>query len=230
MSENHHNDTWFSLGLAFVGGYCDAAGYVLAKTFTGHITGALVLAAIDLAARDWQPFLRNILAITLFLAGGGLILISEQFIGSTPSRFLLSIVMAVELVLISGAYFALSSELTVKVGLFVCCLSLALGLQNGAFTKAGGISVHTTYLTGLITDLFETEAEKQNRKTAAASTPSSGQKAKLLAEIWLAFVVGATVGAAIVLWIGARGLAGAALPLLAMVIVQTVPGRAEAKP
>lgn len=228
MSENDRDDSWLSFGLAFVGGYCDAAGFVLAKTFTGHITGALVLAAIDLAARDWQPFLRNTLAITLFLAGGGLILMSERLIGTPPSRFLLRIVMTIELVLIAIAYFALSSELAVKTGLFVCCLSLALGLQNGAFTKVGGISVHTTYLTGLITALFETEAGKQSSPSIAGKGPSSGQKAKLLGQIWLAFVIGATVGAAIVLWIGARGLVGAALPLLAMVLVQTVSGRAEA--
>ena len=39
-------DTWPSFGLAFVGGYGDAAGFVLAKTFTGHVTGNLVLGAI----------------------------------------------------------------------------------------------------------------------------------------------------------------------------------------
>src|SRR5258708_4695282 len=42
MSKNHWSDSWLYFGLAFVGGYCDAAGYVLAKTFTGHITGTLV--------------------------------------------------------------------------------------------------------------------------------------------------------------------------------------------
>jgi uncharacterized membrane protein YoaK (UPF0700 family) len=39
-------DEQLSLGLAFVGGYGDAAGFILAKTFTGHVTGSLVLAAI----------------------------------------------------------------------------------------------------------------------------------------------------------------------------------------
>lgn len=39
-------DTWLSSVLAFVGGYGDADSFVLAKTFTGHVTGSLVLAAI----------------------------------------------------------------------------------------------------------------------------------------------------------------------------------------
>jgi uncharacterized membrane protein YoaK (UPF0700 family) len=45
-SNIRQTDTWLSLGLAFVGGYGDAAGFVLAKTFTGHVTGNLVLGAI----------------------------------------------------------------------------------------------------------------------------------------------------------------------------------------
>lgn len=57
MTENHRSDFWLSFELAFVGGYCDAAGYVIAKTFTGHITGILVLAAISLAGRNWGTLL-----------------------------------------------------------------------------------------------------------------------------------------------------------------------------
>ena len=104
MSKNHWSDSWLYFGLAFVGGYCDAAGYVLAKTFTGHITGTLVLAAISIAAHDWRTFLRQISGIALFLTGLVSILISERFIARAPSRFLLPAVMSVQVVLISTAY------------------------------------------------------------------------------------------------------------------------------
>jgi hypothetical protein len=56
-------DTWFSFGLAFVGGYGDAASFVLAKTFTGHVTGNLVLAAIAVAAREWRAVLEHFSAV-----------------------------------------------------------------------------------------------------------------------------------------------------------------------
>lgn len=45
-------DARLSFGLAFIGGYGDAAGFVLARTFTGHVTGNLVLGAIAVAAQD----------------------------------------------------------------------------------------------------------------------------------------------------------------------------------
>jgi porin len=220
MSENHRSDSWLSFGLAFVGGYCDAAGYVLAKTFTGHITGTLVLAAISVAGHDWQIFLRHLLTIALFLTGVVLILISERFFAKTPSRFLLLVVMGVEIVLISTAYFALTSPLTAKFELFVSCMSLALGLQNGAFSQAGGISVHSTYLTGMTTSLLKTAAEGLSSQTTRRDKPASDQKVKLLGGIWVAFVLGATVGAAMVFWLGAPGVVGAAFLLLAMVIGQ----------
>ncbi len=220
MSENHQIDSWLSFGLAFVGGYCDAAGYVLAKTFTGHITGTLVLAAISVAGHDWRTFLRQLAAIALFLTGVVSILISERFIARTPSRFLLPVVMSVQVVLISTAYFALTSHLTAKFGLFVGCMSLALGLQNGAFSQAGGISVHTTYLTGMITSLLKTKTETHSSQMTARDKLASDQKVSLLGGIWLAFILGAMVGAAMVFWFGAPGVFGAALLLLAMVIGQ----------
>jgi uncharacterized membrane protein YoaK (UPF0700 family) len=218
MSKNHSTDSWLPLALAFVGGYCDPAGYVLAKTFTGHVTGTLVLAAIGLAGHDWRTFLRHLSAIALFLTGVVSILISERFIARPPSRFLLPVVMTVQVVLISTGYFALTSHLTAKFGLFVGCMSLALGLQNGAFSQAEGISVHTTYLTGMITSPLETEAQRGSSETTARDESTPDQKAKLLGGLWLAFVLGATVGAAMVFWFGAPGVLGAAFLLLAIVI------------
>ncbi len=217
MSENHQIDSWLSFGLAFVGGYCDAAGYVLAKTFTGHITGTLVLAAISLAGHDWRTLLRHLSAIALFLTGVILILVSERFT-RTSSRFLLPIVMGAEIVLISTAYLVLTSDLTARFGLFVSCMSLALGLQNGAFSQAGGISVHTTYLTGMITSLLKTEAQRHSSETTAHDKLASDLKVSLLGGIWLVFILGATVGAAMVFWLGAPGVIGAALLLLAILI------------
>lgn len=230
MSENHRSDSWLSFGLAFVGGYCDAASYVLAKTFTGHITGTLVLAAISVAGHDWRTFLRRLLAIALFLTGVGLIVISERFITRTRSRFLLPVVMGVEIVLISAAYFALTSHLPAKFGLFVSCMSLALGLQNGAFSQAGGINVRTTYLTGMTTSLLKTAIERRSSQTTARDVPAPDQKVKLLGGIWLAFVLGATVGAAMVFRLGASGVVGAAFLLLAMVIGQSASRRHGAEP
>jgi uncharacterized membrane protein YoaK (UPF0700 family) len=63
LSNIRQADKWLSFGLAFVRGYGDAASFVLARTFTGHVTGNLVLAAISVAARDWGAELEHFSAV-----------------------------------------------------------------------------------------------------------------------------------------------------------------------
>src|SRR5215469_9227222 len=139
-------DPWLYLALSFVGGYGDAAGFVLARAFTGHATGTLVLGAVATAAGNLPEVLSHFSAVAVFLIG--------VFLGAwvmqlrKPSR--LSLVLAPELILIVSAPLMLSAHLG-GTQAFVLCVSLALGLQNGAFRRVGGVGVHTTYLTGMIT-------------------------------------------------------------------------------
>jgi len=100
----------------------------------------------------------------------------------------------------------------------VIFVSLALGLQNGAFRRAGGISVHTTYLTGMITSLISTEAEQYASQVVPPPVGAHDPKIILFCGIWIAFVLGAGTGAAMVLHFGAVGMLGAAVPLILLVL------------
>lgn len=212
LSNNPQADTWLSLGLAFVGGYGDAAGFVLAKTFTGHVTGNLVLGAISVAAHDWRSALGHLSAIVTFLIG---IFASVLIARALKARPLLPTVMGVEAVLIVAASLAMASHIAHGVVIFVIFVSLALGLQNGAFRRTGGISVHTTYLTGMITSLISSAAEKY---VAPEPSRAPDPKTRVLSGIWTAFVLGAGVGAAMVLRFKALGMLGAALFLIALIL------------
>jgi uncharacterized membrane protein YoaK (UPF0700 family) len=221
-SEHLQSNVWLSLGLAFVGGYADAAGFLLAHTFTGHVTGNLVLTAISVAHEDWPTFSRRVLAIALFLAGILFSVILKRFVASRRAWPLLPAMMGIEIVLISLAYFALTSQLAVRLEVFITCMSLALGVQNGGFHEAGGISVHTTYLTGMITDLVRTEAEHYTSGAALSRVSAPDPQRSILCGIWLAFVLGAMLGAAMVFRLEALAIVGAALLLLAMLIREAV--------
>ncbi len=122
------------------------------------------------------------------------------------------------MILIVAASLSLSSHMAHGVEIFVICVSLALGLQNGAFRRVGGISVHTTYLTGMITSLISTEGEKYASGVLPASSRTPDPKIELLCEIWIAFVVGAGTGAAMILHFGAVGMLGAALLLIPLAL------------
>src|SRR5271169_6638429 len=211
-------DTCLSFGLAFVGGYGDAVGFVLAKTFTGHVTGNLVLGAIAVTAHDWRATFGHLSAIVTFLIGVPLSVLIARPSKAWPSALFLPRVMGLEVILILAASLVRASDVAHGVAIFVIFVSLALGLQNGAFRRVGGISVHTTYLTGMITSLISTEAEQYTSEEVPHDVRAHDPKIELLCVIWIAFVVGAGTGAALVLHFGALGMLGAALLLIPLAL------------
>src|ERR1700688_3931886 len=216
-------DAWLSFGLAFIGGYGDSASFVLAKTFTGHVTGNLVLGAIAVAAQDWRAMLGHLTAIVTFLLGVILSIVIVRPLKAWPSWPLLPTIMGIEVILIVAAALALASGVAPRVEIFVIFVSLALGLQNGAFGRVGGVSVHTTYLTGMITSLISTEGKKYTSGLPLAPAGAPDPKIGLLCRIWIAFVLGAGIGAAMAFHFKGFGILGAAVLLIAL-ILYTVKG------
>ena len=137
-------EAWLYFALAVVGGYGDAASVVLAKTFTGHVTGSLVLAAIAIAAHKWSALMAHVSAVLFFLVGIISSVLIERALAAWPFFKSLTTVLSIEVILTMTAYLAFASRAAARVEVFVVCMSLALGMQNGAFQRTGGISVHTT--------------------------------------------------------------------------------------
>jgi uncharacterized membrane protein YoaK (UPF0700 family) len=218
FSNISQTDTWLSYGLAFVGGYGDAASFVLAKAFTGHVTGNLVLGAIAVAAHEWRAALGHLSAIVTFLTGIFVSALIVRPLKAWSSWPFLPTIMGMEVILIVAASLALASRTAHGVEIFVIFVSLALGLQNGAFRRAGGISVHTTYLTGMITSLISAEAEQYASEMVAPVVSAPDPKISLLSGVWIAFVLGAGTGAAMVLHFKAVGMLGAALLLIPLAL------------
>jgi uncharacterized membrane protein YoaK (UPF0700 family) len=205
-------EAWLYFALAFVGGYGDAAGVVLAKTFTGHVTGSLVLAAIATAAHKWSALVAHLSAVLFFLVGVLSCVLIERALATRQYFNSLPIVLSIEVILTIAAYLAFASRAAARVEVFVVCMSLALGMQNGAFQRTGGISVHTTYLTGMITSLMTSEATKP--QLMGARDP----KRTLLYGIWLAFFVGGAIGAAMAFQFNGIAILGITFLLLIILI------------
>lgn len=215
-------DNWLSFAFAFVGGFGDAAGFILAKTFTGHVTGNLVLAAIAVVAHDWRATFAHFSAVICFLAGIPLIVLIVRLPPARSPWPLLTTVVAIEVILIVAAYLAVASHAAAGLEIFVICMSLALGLQNGAFRRTGGISVHTNYLTGMLTGLIAGKVEKFAFQVTPGPAIAIDSKSGLLFGIWAVFVLGAVTGAAAVLSFKEPAILGAALILLAIIVRNSV--------
>jgi uncharacterized membrane protein YoaK (UPF0700 family) len=210
-------DARLSFGLAFIGGYGDAAGFVLARTFTGHVTGNLVLGAIAVAAQDWRATLGHLSAIVTFLIGVVLSIVIARPLNAWPSWPLLPTIMGIEVILIVAAALALASGVAPRVQIFVILLSLALGLQNGVFRRVGG-GFHTTYLTGMITSLISTETENYISEASPTPVGTPDPKRGLLVRMWIAFVLGAGIGAAMVFHFKGFGILGTTVLLITLIL------------
>jgi uncharacterized membrane protein YoaK (UPF0700 family) len=205
-------EAWLYFALAVVGGYGDAASVVLAKTFTGHVTGSLVLAAIAIAAHKWSALMAHLSAVLFFLVGVISSVLIERALAAWPFFKSLPTVLSIEVILTMTAYLAFASRAAARVEVFVVCMSLALGMQNGAFQRTGGISVHTTYLTGMITSLMTAKAKQPQIMS------TRDPKLNLLYGIWLAFFVGGAIGAAMAFKFKEIGILGATFLLLMILI------------
>ena len=223
MNETSQGGTAFgiSIGLAFVGGYADASSYLLARTFTGHLTGNCVLAAVSAASKEWYLTLDRLLAVIVFLAGILVSLILNRFVAVRLRQYSLAIAMFIEVLLIVSASLFLINRANAE--LFIVCMCLALGIQNGALDKTNGISVHSTYMTGMVTTLMQKSFRHLSSKRSPkedSSRDSVRLTIQVLAPMWISFIFGALAGALIVASFQSIGLLGIVLSLVLLICAE----------
>jgi len=223
MNETSQGGTAFgiSIGLAFVGGYADASSYLLARTFTGHLTGNCVLAAVSAASKEWYLTLDRLLAVIVFLAGILVSLILNRFVPVRLRQYSLAIAMVLEVLLIVSASLFLMNRANSEM--FIVCMCLALGIQNGALDKTNGISVHSTYMTGMVTTLMQKSFRHLSSKRSPkedSSRDSVRLTIQVLAPMWISFIFGALAGAVIVSSFHSVGLLGIVLSLVLLICAE----------
>ncbi|MBV8274080.1 MAG: DUF1275 domain-containing protein [Verrucomicrobia bacterium] len=210
-----------SIGLAFIGGYADAASFLLAQTFTGHLTGNCVLAAVSVASKEWNLAADRLLAVAAFLAGILASLAFSRILLSQLKRYSLATAMFLEVLLITSACLLLANHANNQ--LFILCMCLALGIQNDALRNTHQVSVHSTYMTGMVTSLvqkgfgywlFDRSVESESSRDSASTA------IHVLAPMWISFMLGALGGAVIVACFHELGLLGIALLLGLLIYVE----------
>ena len=196
------------IALALAGGFADAAAYLLIGSFTGHITGNTVLGAIALGAGKIDAFWLRLTAVAAFLlATGAGILLPRLGLGKNGT---LAFALIVEAALVGVA--PLTHDPHAKLFMLVC-LCLALGLQNGTFSKSDGVSVHATYITGDATSLLVSLLRRPDASSSGKS-PDKRTTDSVLGIVWPSFAVGALIAGLAVHRFGAHALWLLEVPLL----------------
>lgn len=205
-----------ALLLTIVAGYVDAVGFLLFwNVFTAHMTGNTVHFGISLVARHWTDAWKAGLPIPTFLLGslaGRCIL---EFGARRRWRRVASLIFLVEAALLSEVIWMSSAPgrpgfLWSSILLLVFCM----GLQTAALTRVGPLTVHTTFVTGMLNSLGQRLADiafwladavagKQKLHTIGSTRPV--REAGLLTSVWIAYAAGAVLGA--LLTVRAKGAA-----------------------
>ena len=201
---------WLALLLGWAAGFADACGYlILNHIFTSHISGNSVAAGAEAGQGHWTDAAQRAWPI-LFFAGGfffGAIL--ETTCARLGMRRRLSAGLILEIVLL-WAFFLfgrrwvhsadLASQAPEKFYFLVAFLAVAMGVQNASLRRVRGQSVHTGYVTGMLTHsldsavkaLFVAFDRLRNRKTE----PSADHVKPMIfyGGLWFSFTIGAFCG------------------------------------
>ncbi len=195
--------------LAFGGGFADAASYLLTGSFTGHITGNTVLGGIALAAGKIDSFWLHLTAVVAFLlATAGGILLPRLGLRKNGT---LALALVIEAALVAVAPLSPFSQVSHAKVFMLVCLCLALGLQNGIFSKSEGVTVHSTYITGDTTSLI---ASLLRPPDGPKKLPDTRTTNTVLGVIWPSFAVGAALAGLAVHYLAAHAIWLLEVPLL----------------
>ena len=202
--EQHGAKIIVALLLAFASGVVDIVGYQgVFHLFTAHLTGTTVQFGHSLINRNWTDF------------GAAAIILATFFLGSVLGRTLIevgsrkrirriaSITLLIEIVLLVVVAECFPSTANVYWGL--AALAGSMGIQTATLTGIGPLTVHTTFVTGMINKLAQlvshiTFRSFELRKTKGSSPDLHAQQSRelqmacFLCTVWLFYAGGAVLG------------------------------------
>ena len=221
FAERHWPKMAVALLLTFASGLVDITGYLgVFHLFTAHLTGTTVQLGQSLTTRNWVDAVAAANIVGAFIAGSivGRVLIE---IGARKRiRRIASATLVIEAVVLVAAILFSPSEGDVP---FACLALLAgaMGLQTATLTGIGPLTVHTTFVTGMLNKIaqllshivfrgYDLRRKKANDDDARRDQRQDIQMTLFLVGIWIFYVGGAAAGA----WVfGLWGVAALAVAI-----------------
>ena len=200
------------LTLTFSTGIIDAVGYLgLDRVFTGNMTGNVVILGMALTGADGLPVAGPVVALGAFMAGAALAgaCLRTATAGWSPTATRMFLTVAGVLAL-AATYLAFDPHPAKPAGLAVTgLLGLAMGTQAGTARHVAVREVTTVVVTSTITALA---AESWFGTRRGAQLPRRGSAVALI-------MLGAAVGALLVHWHPAVGVAISAVVSAAVAVL-----------
>lgn len=199
-----------ALWLTFIAGFVDIAGAVtIYDIFSAHMTGTTVRLGEHLVQRNWNALSITGLVLAAFVVGSLLGRILVEAAARAHFRSIAAITLGCETLLLAcGVAFAPARpEIHFQsVALPLSMLASAMGFQTATLTRVGPLTVHTTFVTGMLNKLsqllshwlFRTydlfRRDRETGQNLRESRNAIAHQAEFVFSIWLSYVVGAVCG------------------------------------
>jgi uncharacterized membrane protein YoaK (UPF0700 family) len=213
-----------ALGLAAVTGCLDAVSLArITRTFVGFQTGNTVLAGLGVGQGDWAQAVPPAAAVLAYLAGS-VLAHRLMVVGPTAPRAVVRrlLALAVALLAVNAAVVVVGAggDGDPPVGLVryvsIVVSAVAMACQTPTVRVVEGVSVSSTFSTGMLTRLGQAFAAPRSRTAERVVT-------RVLGGVILAFLGGAIVGGVALELVGN---AAAVVPPVALALVTVASGRA----
>ncbi len=201
-----------ALLLTFVAGSVDVIGYLtLHHVFTAHVSGTTAHLGIDISSKRWDEAAIAASVVAAFVFGSILGRVIIEIGTQIHFRRVASITLAIEAALL--VTFVLQSGnagagtmTNLRISCFLGLLGCAMGLQTATLTRVGPLTVHTTFVTGMLNKLaqlishllFESyqlrRADTGRKAHLRALRKRSGEQAAFISGIWILYLLGAVTG------------------------------------
>lgn len=212
-----------ALVLTFVAGYVDIVGALTVyNVFTAHMTGTTVRLGQQLVQRNWNAVAVGVIVIAAFIVGSVVGRAIIEAGSRLKIRHIGSITLALETLLLAALipvgtqslYVTASHAPSVRIlCILLGVLAFAMGLQTATLTRIGPLTVHTTFVTGMLNKLAQlishylfytydllnksSHLEKAHLLTLRNAV---ARQARFIFAIWVVYLAGAACGT----WLGLR--------------------------
>ncbi|MGH9728956.1 MAG: YoaK family protein [Candidatus Acidiferrales bacterium] len=194
-----------ALVLTLASGLVDIVGYAgIFHFFTAHLTGTTVQLGHGIIVRNWMDVSAAGIIVAAFLCGSIFARSLIEFGSRIRIRRIASVTLAIEAILLAAvAYERLNLTATTYSSLAL--LAGAMGIQTATLTGIGPLTVHTTFVTGMVNKIGQLVSHITFRAYDLLKTKSrsvSVQRAQredrqmtlFLLCVWLFYVGGAAAG------------------------------------
>lgn len=232
--EHRHTKRAVALLLTFAAGFVDIVGFLtIYQTFTAHMTGTTVHLSADLLQRQWSGVFAAASVLIAFVSGS---IIGRSIIEvgwRSKIRRIASAALLIEAGLIAavGVVGRSGSRDEGTTLVFLALLAAAMGVQTATLTRIGALTVHTTFVTGMLNKLAQLLSQGvflswdiHRGRDVQAERQKVMREARFIFSIWLVYFIGAVAGTSLQsFWHAQALLLPAGIAMVAMAVDQAAP-------